>query len=100
MILLAIEQEIPGTPSEAFRPHLLAEAIKVWELYQAGVFRELYFRSDPSCAVLVLECEDVQAAHATLHTLPLVQAGLMTFEGIPLVPYPGFARLFAGQGQP
>ena len=29
-----------------------------------------------------------------LETLPLVQAGLIRFEVIPLVPYPGFGRLF------
>ena len=29
-----------------------------------------------------------------LATLPLVQEGLITFELIPLAPYPGFARLF------
>ena len=26
--------------------------------------------------------------------MPLVQAGLISFECIPLKPYPGFARLF------
>jgi len=29
-----------------------------------------------------------------LGTLPLVQAGLIAFEVIPLKPYPGLARLF------
>jgi hypothetical protein len=29
-----------------------------------------------------------------LGMLPLVQQGLITFEVIPLVPYPGFSRLF------
>jgi hypothetical protein len=29
-----------------------------------------------------------------LGTLPLVKAGLISFELMPLVPYPGFARLF------
>ncbi len=95
MKLFALEREVPGTTAEQFRPHLEAEAAKVWELYQAGVFRELYFRQDRSEAVLVLECADAQEAERVLGTLPLVKQELVTFEVIPLVPYPGFSRLFA-----
>ncbi len=46
-------------------------------------------------AVLVLECVDVDEARHALDTLPLVREGLITFDFIPLGPYPGFARLFA-----
>ena len=46
MRILAIEREVPGVTDEAIRPHLMEEAARVWELYQAGVFRELYFRQD------------------------------------------------------
>jgi muconolactone delta-isomerase len=95
MKILALETEIPGVSGEAFRPHLKAEAARVWELYQAGVLREMYFRQDRHSAVLLLECADVAEAHATLETLPLVKEGLIAFEVIPLAPYPGFARLFA-----
>lgn len=95
MKILAIEKEVSGVKAEQFKPHLKAEAARAWELYQAGVFRELYFRQDRPDAVLVLECEDVGAANQVLGTLPLVQAGLTTFEIIPLVAYPGFSRLFA-----
>jgi hypothetical protein len=95
MKLIALEREVPGTTAEQFQLHLEAEAARVWELYQAGVFRELYFRQDRSEAVLVLECADVEEADRMLGTLPLVQEGLITFEIIPLIPYPGFSRLFA-----
>ena len=94
MKILAIEKETPGVTVEAFNPHLKAEARRVWELYQAGAFRELYFRQDRPEAVLVLECRDIEEANEMLNTLPLVQAGLITFDLIPLIPYPGFARLF------
>lgn len=94
MKILAIEKEVPGVTDEEFRPHLKAEAAEVWELYQAGVFRELYFRQDWPGAVLVLECADVEEANEVLNTLPLVKERLITFDIIPLVPYPGFARLF------
>lgn len=95
MKILAIETEVPGIPAEAFTPHLRAEAKRVWELYLAGVLRELYFRQDRDAAVLVLECEDVEEARTVLGTLPLVREGRIAFELVPLVPYPGFSRLFA-----
>lgn len=94
MKILAMEIETEGVRPEQFQPHLKAEARRVWELYQRGAIRELYFRADRSEAVLILECEDVPVAQETLSSLPLVQAGLIRFEVIPLVPYPGFARLF------
>jgi hypothetical protein len=49
--------------------------------------------------VLVLECAGVSEAREVLATLPLVKEGLITFDLIPLVPYPGFARLFAADAR-
>lgn len=94
MKILAMEVETADAKAEQFGPHLKAEARRVWELYQKGLIRELYFRADRSEAVLILECADVNVAQQTLESLPLVQAGLIRFEIIPLIPYPGFARLF------
>ncbi|MEW6365928.1 MAG: muconolactone Delta-isomerase family protein [Acidobacteriota bacterium] len=94
MKILAIEKELPGLTSADFAPHLEAEAARAWELHKAGVVRELYFRADVHCAVLVLECRDVEEARRILATLPLVKQGLIEFETIPLVPYAGFERLF------
>ncbi len=97
MKLLALEVESPDVAPEDFQPHLAAEARRVWELYLAGTLREIYFRADKTLAVLVLECDGVDAARAALDTLPLVKAGLVTFEVIPLAPYPGLSRLFADE---
>ena len=95
MKILAIEREQPGVKDDDFMPHLKEEARRVWELYQAGVFRELYFRQDQPSAVLILECADVDEAGDVLDSLPLVKEGLITFDLIPLKAYPGFFRLFA-----
>jgi muconolactone delta-isomerase len=96
--LIALEADAPGADEGAITPALLhAEALRAWELVQAGVIRELYFRADRHAAVLVLECASPQEAHDVLATLPLVAAGLIIFEVIPLAPYPGFARLFSGR---
>uniref|UniRef100_A0A7C2INJ1 Superoxide dismutase n=1 Tax=Ammonifex degensii TaxID=42838 RepID=A0A7C2INJ1_9THEO len=94
MKILAIEREKPGAGAEDFRPHLKAEAARAWELYEAGIIRELYFDADRHCAVLILECADADEARKALSSLPLVEQGLIEFEIIPLVPFSGFARLF------
>ena len=95
MKILALEQDVAGFTAEDFTPQLKAESARVWELYQAGVLRELYFRADRPSAVLILECANVEESQSILKTLPLVEHGLITFDVIPLIAYPGFARLFA-----
>ena len=97
MKILALEKETPNTSPVDFAPHLKAEAARVWELYKSGKLREIYFRGDRDEAVMILECADVEEAENLLATLPLVKAGLIAFEVIPLVPYPGFERLFGRQ---
>jgi muconolactone delta-isomerase len=95
MKILALEKDVPGIPDNAFTDDVLKEeAERAWELHQAGVVRELYFRADRDAAVLVLECKDVVQAQTVLSTLPLVKQGLIDFEIIPLIPYTGFQRLF------
>ncbi len=100
MKILAIEHDPPDVCDDQFTEALLrAEARRAWELHQAGIIRELYFRADRDEAVLVLECANAEEARLTLGTLPLVHNGLIGFEVIPLAAYPGFARLFAGGAQ-
>ena len=96
MKLLALEKPLPGVGDSQFTEALLrAEAAKAWELHQAGLVRELYFRADRDETVLVLECAGIEEARKLLADLPLVKAGLIDFEIVPLKPYPGFARLFS-----
>jgi hypothetical protein len=94
MKILAIEHEAPEAEPQHFGPYLEAEAAQVYALYQAGVVREFYFHATQHTAILMLECPDVETARQQLSSLPLVQAGLIYFDLIPLVPYPGLARLF------
>ncbi len=94
MKILALEKESAPTQASDFQPHLAEEAAKVYELYQAGVVREFYFHETDHTAVLMLECANVDEARGVLGGLPLVKAGLISFEVIPLIPYPGFTRLF------
>lgn len=98
MKILAIEKYTPGLTEKEFIPYVKAEAIRAWELYQAGTFREIYFRQDEDIGVVILECKNAEEANEVLNTLPLVKAGLSTFDIIPLIPYPDFSLLFADQG--
>jgi muconolactone delta-isomerase len=99
MKILALEKEVPGVAESDFTAEVLeAEARKAWDLYQSGVLRELYFTADTHEAVLVLECADAGEARSRLSELPLVRAGLIDFKVLPLAPYPGFERLFRGEG--
>ncbi|MGW8249886.1 MAG: superoxide dismutase, partial [Anaerolineales bacterium] len=75
MRIIALERELPGATEADIALHLAAKAARVWELYQSGTFRELYFRQDQPTAVLVLECADMAEANEILGTLPLVRAG-------------------------
>ena len=59
MKILALEHELSTATAEGFQKYAKDEAQKVWELVQAGVIRESYFRVDRSEAVLVLECQTV-----------------------------------------
>jgi muconolactone delta-isomerase len=90
MKFLALERDLPNATAEAFQPLLKDEARGVWELQQSGTMREIYFNADRHTAVLILECSDGEMARHLLATLPLVQAGLINFDIIPLVPYDGF----------
>ena len=94
MKFLALEHELPNATVEQFQRYADDEARRVWDLQQAGIIREVYFRADKNEAVLVLECASVIEASEIIETLPFVQAKLITFEIIPLKAYPGFERLF------
>lgn len=95
MRILALEKECAGATPAAFEPHLRAEAAHLWAQVQAGRVRETWFRDDRPEAVLLLECDGLDEARALLAAFPLVRAGLIEFDLVPLRAYPGFARLFS-----
>ena len=94
MKILALEKEFEGKTAKDFQPHLEAEARQVWGLYKKGVIREVYFRADQKSAIIILDCKDIEEAKEILSSLPLVKNKLIYFDIIPLIPYPGFERLF------
>ena len=95
MKVLALGRDTAPADDPRFAEVRPAEARRVWELYRSDVLREIYFRADRPNGVLVFEVPDLAAARAAIDSLPLVAAGLIDFDLVPLKPYPGFARLFA-----
>jgi hypothetical protein len=94
MKVLALGHDVVAADDPRFAELRQPEARVVWELTQGDILREVYFEADRPNAVLVFEVPDVAAARAALDGLPLVAAGLIDFDVIPLRPYTGFAHLF------
>ena len=95
MKIFAISKNQPGATPEQLRPHFVAESKAAWDLYASGAIREIYLRTDRPGAVIVLEADSVEAARQTLATLPLMQAGLIDFDYLPVGPFSSFALFFA-----
>ncbi len=90
MKVLAIGHARSGIRWEHIALYVGEEARRVWELYESDRVRVLSARGRPTPGVvLVFECDDVTEAERLVATLPMVEAGLLNFEVIPLRPYTG-----------
>ena len=95
MKLLAIMRPRPGTDiAESVARHAEAELRKAWELYRAGVVRELYAPAGPG-AVLILEATSADEGREALSQLPLLANGIVELELIELRPFTALQTLFA-----
>jgi hypothetical protein len=93
--VLAIGHAQTGIRWEHIYPYVGEEARSVWELYESDQVREFYLRADHRPGVvLVFESDDVNEAERLVAALPIVKAGLLNFEVIPLRPYIGIRELF------
>jgi hypothetical protein len=93
--VLAIGHPRSGVRWEHIAPYVGEEARTMWERYEIDQVREFYLRADHQPGVvLVFECDDVTEAERLVAALPMVEAGLLDFEVIPLRPYMGFRELF------
>ena len=66
----------------------------MWEFYQRGLIREIYF-TENNDTILILEAKDKVEALGIIRELPLVQKDLIEFVINELNPYRGYARLFS-----
>ncbi|MFH0734855.1 MAG: superoxide dismutase [bacterium] len=94
MKILALEKDVVIYKGSDYSNILAEEAKVVWDLQKQNIIREIYFRADVKCAVIILECETTKDAFDMLQKLPLVQKGIIDFDIIPLTTYTGYERLF------
>ena len=80
-------------------PHMQIEAAHVWALYEQGVLRDAWMRTDALGAVYVLEAAPADAA-SLLSQQPMVRHGLVEFEIVPVGPYTPLSLLFGTQTRP
>jgi hypothetical protein len=85
----------PDTTADQLAPLTKPEAAKAWEMIAAGVLRSVHFINGPAGAVLLFEAGDETEVAGHVGQLPLVEAGAVTVEILPLVPFTGLAALFA-----
>ena len=84
--VLAIGSWTAKAPPEA-RPAIMpSEARETMRLELAGKIDQWFAKSDGSGAVFLMNVTTPTEAHALLEALPLGQAGMMTFELIPVGP--------------
>jgi muconolactone delta-isomerase len=85
----------PEVNKDALTPLYKPEAAKAWEMVASGVLRSIHLIKGPAGAVLLFEAADQSQVQALVAQLPLVEAGAVTVEILPLVPFTGWALLFA-----
>lgn len=76
-------------PAEEFAPHMEAESKMALGMFAEDFVREIYSRKDGMGAVLVLEAASEDEVNARLGELPLVKAGLLSFDVYAVGPYRG-----------
>jgi hypothetical protein len=82
----------PPTPEQ--REQTLAKEVPhTLQLYLDGKIEQFWFRQDRPGVVFLMSAESVEAAKAEVDTLPLTQAGFMTFDLFPVGPLTPLARL-------
>jgi hypothetical protein len=84
--VLAIGSWTAKATPETRPPIMPFEARDTLRLQLAGKIDQWFAKSDGSGAVFLMNVTEPAAAHALLEDLPLGQAGMMTFELIPMGP--------------
>jgi hypothetical protein len=93
MKIIAIDKILPTATEDNIRGVVVREALHIWMLYSKDIVREVYFRKDRPGVVLSLECEDATEAKRILNTFPMVKAGVIDFDIIPVGHFVPFGTL-------
>lgn len=84
---------VPGslTP-EQLQPHMPAEVHATLKLDLDGKVEQFWFR-DKAGPIFLMDAPSIEQARSTLDSLPLVAAGLMSYELLPVMPLMPLGRL-------
>ncbi len=94
MKILFLDRPKPGATFEKYQPYLLDEVRHTWASYKSGLIREIYFRQDRPGVAIMMEAASVEEAKKAFAEFPLVKAGLLDFEAIPLGAFANWELLF------
>ncbi len=94
MQFLMIARVTEDTPTERLLPYFKTEAAKVWEYYAADMLRSMNFIADGRGVVFLWEAPSIETVNEAINALPMMQAGLLNAEIIPLKAWTGFEQLF------
>jgi hypothetical protein len=95
MQYLVVMRLKPGVSPDELRPLFKREAAKGWEMVAAGFLRQIHMIKGLACAVLSFEAASDKEVAARVVELPLVIAGAVTVDTLPLEPFTGWELLFA-----
>jgi hypothetical protein len=96
---LVLVKVADGRSPAELKPHALAENQAIWRLYLEGTVRDMHLRGDMVGAAFTLEVADTDEARRIVGALPMVEAGLLAAEIIPLGPFRPLENLFAAPQQ-
>jgi hypothetical protein len=94
MKFMAIASPTSKLTPELLQEHLPEEVPATLKLYLDGKVEQFWFR-EKAGPIFLMNADSVDHAHATLKTLSLVSAGLMTYEVMPVGPLMPLGRLIA-----
>jgi hypothetical protein len=90
-VIAIASPKTPLTP-ELLKPHMAREVPETLRHYLDGRIEQFWFQ-EKAGPVFLMNVESVAQAKATLDTLPLVAAGIMSYELLPVGPLMPLARL-------
>jgi hypothetical protein len=86
MQILAISKLVEGVTPDSIGQLGTDEVKHTLESYLDGTIRNFWFQVNRPGVVFILECSDESEARDLMNELPLVVAGMMTVDLIPLQP--------------
>jgi hypothetical protein len=92
MKVMAIAAPTTALTPDTLKPYMPSEVPHTLQLYLDGKVEQFWF-VEKSGPIFLMNVESIEQARATLDTLPLVAAGLMTYDLKPVGPLIPLGRL-------